>query len=521
MNITIQKDSALILIAEDDKSTRRLLRELMEAEGYRVQEVKNGEECVAAYKSQQPDMVLLDAMMPVMDGFTCCTQLQTLLLGDRIPILMITGLNDQASVDWAFAVGATDYVTKPIQPLVLRRRVRHLLEASWAEAALRRSEKQYRSIIENVKEVIFQTDAAGLWTFLNPAWTEMTGFTVGESIGTNFSDYIHPDERQGNLELFKSLVKGNETNREIKYLTKDSGYRWVEIHIWPNLNEQGMMSGTSGILKDITKRKQAAVLESEKAKLEREVLKRQRSEETILDAWEKAKELGELKSRIITTVSHEFRTPLTTILMSTELLKNYSDKLAPEKKLDYFQRIQTTVQHLTHLVNDVLFIGEAEAGKLQLNPVVLNLTQFCRQLVEECQLTAGDKHTLTFVSQDPCVDACVDEKLLRQLFTNLLSNAVKFSTQSGNIRFVLICEQGEAIFCVQDWGIGIPLEDQARVWHPFERGSNVGNIPGTGMGLTIAKKSVDLHGGQITFDSKVGVGTTFTTVLPLECAFRC
>ena len=521
MNITIQKDSALILVAEDDKSTRRLLRQLMEAEGYQVQEVENGEECVAACKIQQPDMVLLDAMMPVMDGFTCCTQLQTLPLSDRIPILMITGLNDQASVDWAFAVGATDYVTKPIQPSVLRRRIRHLLKASWAEAALRKSEKHYRSIVENVKEVIFQTDAAGLWTFLNPAWTEITGFTVDESIGTNFSDYIHPDERQENLELFNSLVKGKEIYLEVKYLTKDGGYGWIEIHIRPELDEHGTVSGTSGILKDITKRKQAAVLESEKVRLEKEILKRQRSEETILDAWEKAKELGELKSRIITTVSHEFRTPLTTILMSTELLKNYSDKLPAEKKLDYFQRIQTTVQHLTYLVNDVLFIGEAEAGKLRLNPVLLDLTQFCRQLVEEWQLTAGSKHTLTFVSQGSCINACMDEKLLRQLLTNLLSNAIKFSTQGGNIQFNLICEQSEAIFCVQDWGIGIPPEDQARVWHPFERGSNVGNIPGTGMGLTIIKKSVDLHGGRIIFNSEVGVGTTFTTVLPLKCAFSC
>jgi len=198
MNIT-QKESTLILVADDDQFTRLLLRQLLEQEGYQVAEVENGEQCLAAYMSYKPDMVLLDAVMPVMDGFNCCTQLQRLPNGERTPILMITALNDQKSVDCAFEAGATDFVTKPVHPPVLCRRVRRLLEASRAEAALRESEKKYRSVVENVREVIFQTDTEGLWTFLNPAWTEITGFTIAESINTNFLNYIHPDDRPVNL----------------------------------------------------------------------------------------------------------------------------------------------------------------------------------------------------------------------------------------------------------------------------------------------------------------------------------
>jgi PleD family two-component response regulator len=141
-------NSPLILIADDDRFTRMMLRQIIEKEGYKVEEVGNGEQCLAAYTRLQPDMVLLDAMMPVMDGFTCCTQLQTLIGDESTPVLMITGLNDQASVDWAFEAGATDFVTKPIHPPVLLRRVRRLIEASWAEKALREREQQYRSVVE-------------------------------------------------------------------------------------------------------------------------------------------------------------------------------------------------------------------------------------------------------------------------------------------------------------------------------------------------------------------------------------
>lgn len=122
------KEPPVILIVDDDKITRLLLRRAMEKEGYKVIEVTNGEECLATYQSQKPHIVLLDAMMPVMDGFTCCSKLQALPGGDRTPVLIITGLDDKESVDLAFEVGATDYITKPIHWAVLRQRVRRLLQ---------------------------------------------------------------------------------------------------------------------------------------------------------------------------------------------------------------------------------------------------------------------------------------------------------------------------------------------------------------------------------------------------------
>jgi PAS domain S-box-containing protein len=526
MHANNKKNSALILIADDDRFTRMLLSQIMTEEGYRVEEVGDGEECLAAYTQLQPDMVLLDAMMPVMDGFTCCSKLQALSGSELIPVLMITGLNDQASVDWAFQAGATDFVTKPIHPPVLRRRVRRLLEASWAEKALRESEKKYRSVVENVREVIFQTNVNGDWTFLNPAWTTLTGFAVEESLETNFQNYVYPDDRELHQEVWQSLIVGKKAScrHELRYLTKTGECRWVAIHAHSTLVTNGTITGLSGIIQDITKRRLAEALEKEKVRLETEIIERKRTEKMIRNTLEKEKELGELKSRVITTISHEFRTPLTTILGSAELVKNYSQNWSEEKKLKHLQRIEESVEHMTKVLNDVILIGQAEAGQLQFNPTQLDVETITREIFEDWRRSIesqqGRKNyitpTLMFSSQGDNSQGNLDETLLRQILMNLVSNAVKFSPKGGTVHLDLVCQQGQVIFQIQDEGIGIPLEEQERIFETFYRASNVGTIQGIGLGVAIAKKCVDLLGGQMTLESQVDVGTTFTVTLPLN-----
>jgi signal transduction histidine kinase len=233
-------------------------------------------------------------------------------------------------------------------------------------------------------------------------------------------------------------------------------------------------------------------------------------------ALEKEKELNELKSRFISMTSHEFRTPLTTILGSAELLEHYSHKWPEEKKLVHFKRIHSNVQHLVQLLNDVLLIGQAEAGKLEFNPKPLDVVQLCCSLVEELQLSAGSEHTIAFSYQFPELESCLDEKLLRHILSNLLSNAIKYSPTGSTVNFKLVGQNGQVIFQIQDEGIGIPEEDQQHLFETFHRAKNVVNIPGTGLGLAIVKRSVDLHGGKISVKSEVGAGTTFTVTIPLS-----
>ncbi|MEW5858260.1 MAG: PAS domain S-box protein [Cyanobacteriota bacterium] len=245
-------------------------------------------------------------------------------------------------------------------------------------------------------------------------------------------------------------------------------------------------------------------------------MQRKRAEEEIHNALEKEKELNELKSRFVSMTSHEFRTPLATILFSAGLLKTYGFKWTEEKKKIHLDRIQTAVQRMNGMLDEVLLIGKNEAGKTEFNPAPIELETFCQDVVAEMQLTAGDRHSLIFTSKGACPAACIDEKLLRHILSNLLSNAIKYTPGGGMIKCELTCHNREAIFQIKDPGIGIPPQDRQRLFETFHRASNVGNIPGTGLGLAIIKKFVDLHKGQITVESEVGVGTTFTIKLPLN-----
>ncbi len=240
----------------------------------------------------------------------------------------------------------------------------------------------------------------------------------------------------------------------------------------------------------------------------------QRTQE-LTAANEHLKELDRLKSQFILMMSHEYRTPLTTILSSAELLEHYSDRWSEDRKLEHLRRIVASVKHMTDLLESVLIIGKIEANKLDFVPVPIDLDKYCRELVEEIQLTAGSQYHLTLISRAPCVEANMDVNLLRHILSNVLSNAVKYSPSGGDIELELICEDEWAVLRIHDHGIGIPQPDQARIFEAFHRGSNIGNIPGTGLGMAIVNRSVALHHGTITIDSEVGVGTTVTITLPL------
>jgi PAS domain S-box-containing protein len=252
----------------------------------------------------------------------------------------------------------------------------------------------------------------------------------------------------------------------------------------------------------------------------RDITERKRAEAEIIKALEREKELRELKSRFISMASHEFRTPMTSILSSTELLQNYSHRWTDEKKGKLYHRVKDAIKRMTELLDDVLIVNKAESGKLEFNPKPLALEKFCSDLVEEIQLGIAGKYKINFVCLSPGIKPCLDEKLLLHILSNLLTNAIKYSPQDTTVHFSCHCQDEEVIFEIQDEGIGIPTEDQPRLFESFHRGQNVGTIPGTGLGLAIVKNSVELHGGRIMFISEQGVGTTFRVTLPLDNTIR-
>jgi signal transduction histidine kinase len=246
-----------------------------------------------------------------------------------------------------------------------------------------------------------------------------------------------------------------------------------------------------------------------------DVTERRRAKEEILRALEQEKELNELKSRFVAMTSHEFRTPLATILSSGELLEHYGARLPAEEKQELYLSIRTAVERMTKMLDNVLTIGRAEASMLEFKPAPTDLAAFCESLADEMRLAASRKHSLDYSYDGARGMVKADEKLLRHVLVNLISNAFKYSPEGGPVAFQVRVGNGEAAFEVVDRGIGIPSEDQPRLFETFHRARNVGSISGTGLGLAIVKKSLDLHGGSIHFDSAPGRGTSFRVTIPL------
>ena len=312
-------------------------------------------------------------------------------------------------------------------------------------------------------------------------------------------EMIHPDDRPIFQEAVgRALTQG--TSYEIVFrIRRPSGeIRHIETKGEAIFNSTGQVVQLFGTVVDITERKLA--------------------EEETLKILQRERELSEAKSRFIAMTSHDLRTPLTTIQSSLDLLKHRCEKLSSERQQVHLERISSGVEQMTRMVQDVLTLSEAEAGKLQFSPTPVDLVQLCRSLIGDLQVADSQEHSFVFTTSGECSSQrlLLDEKLVRYILSNLLTNAIKYSLTGSTVQFNLTCHPNQVVFQIQDQGIGIPPEHIPRLFESFYRASNVGAIQGTGLGLAIVKQCVDLHGGEITVDSVADEGTTFTVVLPLS-----
>ena len=240
-----------------------------------------------------------------------------------------------------------------------------------------------------------------------------------------------------------------------------------------------------------------------------------------------AQELAQVKNEYLSIVAHELRQPISQILLSAETLEFSQDKFDRHEKIKYLQFIQTAAENMEGMVQNMLFLGRSEIGKLEVKRQIINVPEFCNKLIEQLQLSP-EKKSQIFLASDTPVDIFLDKQLLTHILTNLLSNAVKYSPDGGNVYLVIYLEHGsvgsvpnnsgnaeQLIIQVQDSGIGIPKQNIKKLFEPFHRCGNVKQIKGNGLGLSIVKRAVELQGGTITVESEVGSGTTFTVRLPL------
>ena len=245
-----------------------------------------------------------------------------------------------------------------------------------------------------------------------------------------------------------------------------------------------------------------------------DVTARRQAEDDIREALDRQRELNVLRSRFVAMTSHEFRTPLASILSSAELLRYYSERVSAADRDGLLQSIEAGVQRMTLMLDRILLIGKAEAEMLEFSPKPIDLKALCEQLIKETAVQHADATScLTLDWQLAPSAQAYDEKLIRHIFSNLLSNALKYSPAGGIVYWRVYAENERTVLEVQDQGIGIPADELHHLFDSFHRASNVGAIAGTGLGLSIVKKSVELHGGTIAVRSTIGQGSCFTVTL--------
>ncbi|RMH71381.1 MAG: response regulator [Cyanobacteria bacterium J007] len=370
------------------------------------------------------------------------------------------------------------------------------LDRSAALSALQASEARYRAIVEDQTELICRFDANGNLTFANEAYRRYFELDRCELNGGSHLP-LSPD-------LERDLSESAAIERESSLVMSNGETRWQQWSERAIFDDRDRLLEFQAVGRDITERK--------------------RAEEETLKALGKEKELNELKTHFISMVSHEFKTPLTTIVSSADLLEFYLESVnhgTPEKLDNCLQRIQKAAIHMNELLEDVLTLARTESGRLECKPAPLNLNTFCQDLVEEFQGNHGDDLFLDFQYVGTLPEVCLDRKLLYHILSNLLSNAIKYSPENTAVEFRVFSEGDRAIFQVKDSGIGIPEEDLPYVFDAFQRCRNVGKIGGTGMGLAIVKRCVELHGGHVKVTSQLkgdrpSGGTTFTVAFPVD-----
>lgn len=373
-------------------------------------------------------------------------------------------------------------------------------EASLLVSALASSQDYINKIITSMADALLVTTSSGQIKTINLAAQNLFGYSETELLGKPISLLIKSHQFIEEIGQQLPCLNGSELlrNREVICSKKNGEKFLVDFSCSCIQNDLVENRDFVYIGRDITERKRA---EAETAK-----------------ALEKQKELNQMRANFISMTSHEFRTPLTIILTSVELLENFYETTEKHqlKVKQYFKMIENAIRQMTDMLDEVLLLSKAEAGRLTFNPSLLNVKKFCEEIVGEMQFSKSKKHSLNFSCPPETIFGWLDEKLVRQIVVNLLSNAIKYSPQGGVVRFDLHKEEDQVIFEIEDQGIGILDEDQERLFESFYRGQNVEHIAGTGLGLSIVKSSVDLHGGEITMRSEVGKGTIFKVILPLR-----
>jgi PAS domain S-box-containing protein len=366
--------------------------------------------------------------------------------------------------------------------------IRDISRRKAAEKALAESEAKYRKVVENVNEGILVT-ASGRILYANPRALELTGLDDETAKSKPFIEFIHPDDRERVLGNHLRRLRGEpvENHYQFRVIHRNGDVRWLEISAV--VFEWQDAPATLNFLTDVTERRQI--------------------EQDMRAALARERELSELKSRFVAVASHEFRTPLAAILSSIELLDDYGARLPDEERKEIVGLVKTAVARMNKMVEQVLLTSRLESGKFAFEPASHNVADLLVQVAAEMDQAHPQSARIAMRCEGVEHKRLVDAKLVSHILVNLLGNALKYSPPDSAVTCTVAAEGERLLVSVKDRGIGIPAADLPRLFESFHRGTNVGNIQGTGIGLHIVKECVELHRGTIEVQSAAGEGATF------------
>jgi PAS domain S-box-containing protein len=365
-----------------------------------------------------------------------------------------------------------------------------------SEARLRESEARFSAAFRASPALISLLRLSdGKFVEVNDAFAQWLGMDPDTIVGHDTLElgvWLNPDDR----EKFLADLRRNGSMREIECRFRSRRGSVHTIVLSAEIIEINREPHILGFGIDVTERK--------------------RAELELLRTLARERQLGQLRSHIVSMVSHEFRTPLGIIQSSAEILEDYLEDLGPAERKDHLQSIRKNTRRMAGLMEEALLLGSLDAGKMEFKPAPLELRTFVQRLVDEVLSATNRRCPIELSLTEMPTKIRADERLLEHIFTNLLTNAIKYSDGGRLVRFEIRCAEAEIICVVRDQGIGIAEADKEWLFNAFHRGLNVDDRPGTGLGLVIVKRCVELHGGKIKVESQIGAGTVVTVRLPMS-----
>lgn len=506
-----------ILVVDDLDDNRRLLGELLEESGYLVSEARDGQQALEAIQADRPDLVLLDLLMPIMDGFGVLAALKQ-QHGTFLPVIVVTALVDQEVRLRALALGAHEFLAKPIDRTELLVRVGVMIELKIAKELLEQKNRALAATVvvqtralgvaEQQLALTFKHAAIGIAIIeddqgfavrVNPALERMTGYLSDELRARPIWSFGRPEDQAENQLLLTELFAGLRESFRIggQLIQHDGEPLWINSTVTLSRDEEGQPSLAIALIEDVSER------------FERESLQADR----ILRM-----EAAELyKDEFLSVMSHELRTPLNFIMGFASTLEDEVQGPINPAQRHALGKIMNGSDHMLRLVEDLLEVATIQADGLTLYPEPTAYAVLVASVLAALQPLAAKKDLRLAMQIDATCNLVLDPARITQVLTNLVGNAIKFTGPGGQITVQTRLAAGEVVTEVTDTGMGIDPADREKLFKRFSQVnmSKTRSVGGTGLGLAIAKGLVEAHGGSIDYVSRLGEGSTFFFTLPI------